>query len=391
VLANVRPDRQLALFSATFPRAVDALARALLVKPLQLIVGGVSVVSSCIEQHVEVLAAEGKYRRLRELLDEFTPRGQALVFVERAEVADALFAQLVADRNVALCIHGRMDQADRDSAIADFKAAAAPVLVATSLAARGLDVRQLVLVCNYDVPTHYEDYVHRVGRVGRAERKGWAYTLLTPEQEKHAPDLVRALELANHDVPDDLAVLANTFADKKRAGLTGQGGKLGGFRKSGGKGLALDQASMDRQADKDRKVRAGRGGARARAMAAESSRRAGTRARSRRLATERERGREGAGERERDRDRETESDRDRGSKRQPANQTARSLHAASRRHARQRALTRSLTPSPSPSLSLARSLPPVPALSLSLPFSGLLARSLPPSAGAPGQVARGGR
>lgn len=220
-------------------------------------------------------------------------------------MADALFAQLVADPRIALSIHGRMDQADRDSALADFKAGAAPVLVATSLAARGLDVRGLVLVCNYDVPTHYEDYVHRVGRVVRAERKGWAYTLLTPEQEKHAPDLVRALELAAHAVPDDLAVLANTFADRKRAGLTGTAGKLGGFRKSGGKGLALDQASMDRQADKDRKVSGAR------------HRRACARAR----------------ERERGSERECESARELGSRgrgasqraSQPASQPARAL------------------------------------------------------------------
>ncbi|KAG8462888.1 hypothetical protein KFE25_001661 [Diacronema lutheri] len=255
VLANVRPDRQVALFSATFPRAVDALARAMLVKPLQLIVGGVSVVSSTIEQHVEVLGADGKYERLCELLDDFLKRGQVLVFVATHEASDRLFRQLAHSRYPAIAIHGRMDQADRDGAIADFKSGAAPLMVATSVAARGLDVRELLAVVNYDVPSHYEDYVHRVGRVGRAGRKGWAFTFLAPDEEKFAPDLVRALELAHHEVPDDLAVLANTFEDKRKAGITGQAGKKTGFRKSGHKGLALDQASLDAQTAKDRKAR----------------------------------------------------------------------------------------------------------------------------------------
>ncbi|KAJ1635070.1 hypothetical protein T492DRAFT_476692 [Pavlovales sp. CCMP2436] len=191
------------------------------------------------------MASEAKLPRLMDILDEFLPRGQVLVFVDTHDSADKLFQQLCNSRYPAISIHGRMDQADRDSAISDFKSNAAPLLIATSVCARGLDVNALVAVVNFEVPSHYEDYVHRVGRCGRAGREGHAFTFLCPEEEKHAPDLV----------PDDLAVVASTFLDKKKAGLIKDFGKKKGFRHSGHKGVALDQASLDAQAEKDRKAR----------------------------------------------------------------------------------------------------------------------------------------
>jgi superfamily II DNA/RNA helicase len=93
------------------------------------------------------------------------------------------------------------DQADRESTVADFKSNVCSLLIATSVAARGLDVKELELVVNYDVPNHYEDYVHRVGRTGRAGRKGSAVTFISEEEERYAPDLVKALELSEQTVP----------------------------------------------------------------------------------------------------------------------------------------------------------------------------------------------
>ena len=78
----------------------------------------------------------------------------------------------------AMPLHGGRDQSDRDSTIAEFKNGALDILVATSVAARGLDVKNLTLVINFDCPNHYEDYVHRVGRTGRAGRQGTAYTFI---------------------------------------------------------------------------------------------------------------------------------------------------------------------------------------------------------------------
>jgi ATP-dependent RNA helicase DDX46/PRP5 len=90
--------------------------------------------------------------------------------------------------------------------VADFKGNVCNLMIATSVAARGLDVKDLVLVVNYDVPNHYEDYVHRVGRTGRAGVKGTAITFITPEQDKYAPDLLRALTESGRPIPKDLQV-----------------------------------------------------------------------------------------------------------------------------------------------------------------------------------------
>lgn len=98
-------------------------------------------------------------------------------------------------------------QMDRESTLADFKSGVCTILVATSVAARGLDVKDLNLVINYDVPNHLEEYVHRAGRTGRAGNKGTAITFISEEEETYAPDLVKALKDSKAIVPTDLQVL----------------------------------------------------------------------------------------------------------------------------------------------------------------------------------------
>lgn len=94
------------------------------------------------------------------------------------------------------------DQMDRDSTIHDFKSGAVQILIATSVAARGLDVKELNIVVNYDCPNHMEDYVHRVGRTGRAGRKGTAFTFITKDQDRFVPDIYQALIKSGATVPD---------------------------------------------------------------------------------------------------------------------------------------------------------------------------------------------
>eukprot|EP00955_Chlamydomonas_euryale_P053851 355627-Chlamydomonas_euryale.AAC.7 len=93
------------------------------------------------------------------------------------------------------------------------------ILVATSVAARGLDVKDLVLVVNYDPPNHHEDYVHRVGRTGRAGNKGTAITFIGLEEEQYAPDLVKAMKESGKAVPEDLKTMADAFNEKRKQGL----------------------------------------------------------------------------------------------------------------------------------------------------------------------------
>ncbi len=161
--------------------------------------------------------------KLLELLRVHVDDGCVLVFVDTQEACDAMFRDLLKAGLPAQTLHGGMSQDDRDSTISDFKSGATPVLVATSVAARGLDVKDLACVINYEVPNHYEDYVHRVGRTGRAGNAGVAHTLITPDEEKYAPDLVKAMEAAGQTPPDDVVVMANTYRAKREAGeVTGR-------------------------------------------------------------------------------------------------------------------------------------------------------------------------
>jgi len=167
IIDNVRPDRQTVMFSATFPRQMEALARRILQKPLEVQVGGRSVVCKEVEQIVVVLEEDQKYLKLLELLGNYQEQGSVLVFVEKQENADSLLKDLLKSGYPCLSLHGGIDQYDRDSTIGDFKSGRCKLLIATSVAARGLDVKHLILVINYDCPNHYEDYVHRCGRTGR--------------------------------------------------------------------------------------------------------------------------------------------------------------------------------------------------------------------------------
>ncbi|CAI9109224.1 OLC1v1009003C1 [Oldenlandia corymbosa var. corymbosa] len=229
IVQNTRPDRQTVLFSATFPRQVEILARKVLNKPVEIQVGGRSVVNKDIEQLVEVRPESDRFLRLLELLGDWCEKGKILIFVHSQEKCDTLFRDLVKHGHACLSLHGAKDQTDRESTVADFKSNVCDLLIATSVAARGLDVKELELVINYDVPNHYEDYVHRVGRTGRAGRKGTAITFISEDDSRFAPDLVKALELSGQVVPDDLKALADGFLAKVKQGLekahgTGYGG-----------------------------------------------------------------------------------------------------------------------------------------------------------------------
>lgn len=242
ILANIRPDRQTVLFSATFPRQMESLARKTLSKPVEIVVGGRSVVAPEITQIVEVRTEELKFIRLLELLgnlysEEKNEDDRALIFVDRQESADGLLKDLMRKGYPCMSIHGGKDQIDRDSTIDDFKAGVIPIMIATSVAARGLDVKQLKLVVNYDAPNHLEDYVHRAGRTGRAGNTGTAVTFVTPDQERYSLDIAKALRQSGQEVPEELQKLVDTFLEKVKSGKEKVSGS--GF---GGKGLErLDQ------------------------------------------------------------------------------------------------------------------------------------------------------
>jgi len=219
IVNNIRPDRQTVMFSATFPRQVEIAARRILKRPLEITVHGKSVVADTIEQIIEVIEPEKKFRRTIDLISEWHDRGSILIFVDRQESADDLFLKIMKTGYPCLSLHSGKEQVDRNDAIDDFKSGDVKILIATSLASRGLDVPNLQLVINYDVPNHYEDYVHRVGRTGRAGMKGTAVTFISPDEDKYAGDLVKALTFSKREVPPELEALAKKYEEKAEQGI----------------------------------------------------------------------------------------------------------------------------------------------------------------------------
>lgn len=239
IVNNIRPDRQTVMFSATFPRTVEIAARKVLHNPVEILVGGRSVVNKDITQIIEIRQEGERFLRLLEVLGEWYEKGKVLVFVSSQDRCDTLFRDLLRSGYPCLSLHGGKDQSDRQSTIADFKSNVCNILVATSIAARGLDVKELVLVVNYDPPNHIEDYVHRVGRTGRAGNKGTSITFIAAEnnEDQYAPDLVRALKESGAPIPDDLKKMAVGFEVKRKAGMVKAHGS--GF---GGSGYKFDKA-----------------------------------------------------------------------------------------------------------------------------------------------------
>lgn len=121
IMDNVRPDRQTVMFSATFPRQMEALARRILTKPIEVQVGGRSVVCKEVEQHAVVLEDEQKFLKLLELLGLYESMGSTIVFVDKQENADILLKDLMKHGYNCMSLHGGIDQFDRDSTIVDFK------------------------------------------------------------------------------------------------------------------------------------------------------------------------------------------------------------------------------------------------------------------------------
>lgn len=250
IIEATRPDRQTLLFSATLSKRMERLSSQITADPVRIVVGVRSAVAASVRQEVEQVRPENKVSRLIEVLNESdlaVSGNQAIIFVDKQDNADQLALQLVRNGYICTSLHGGKDQEDRDSAIADFRDGKLAILVATSVAARGLDVERISLVVNFDPPSHLEDYVHRVGRTGRAGRKGRALTLLLESQTRQACEIARAFKTNGLAVPCFLQTMADSFSEQVKNGVDRF---HSGF---GGKGLARLQ--MDRQ-EKQRILRA---------------------------------------------------------------------------------------------------------------------------------------
>ncbi len=181
ILKEVAEERQISLFSATMPEAIRSLAKRYLVDPQKISLSPERLTVDETEQRFCRVREENKFVALTRLL-EMEPVTSALIFVRTKARAQDLADDLARAGFAADSLHGDLNQARREQVLARFRDHSVTLLVATDVAARGLDIAGVSHVFNYDVPQDSEDYVHRIGRTGRAGEKGVAITLLTPRE-----------------------------------------------------------------------------------------------------------------------------------------------------------------------------------------------------------------
>lgn len=197
ICTKLPKERQTLLFSATMPAPIKKLADKFMSDPKTIEVARPASTNASIAQFVVETTPRGKRETLRRLLKDPEVRN-AIVFCNRKRDVRELADVLKKAGFAAGQIHGDMEQGDRIRELDRFKAGEVLILVASDVAARGLDVPGVSHVVNYDVPHHAEDYVHRIGRTGRAGRTGIAYTLMTPEEEENLREVEK---LIGHKVP----------------------------------------------------------------------------------------------------------------------------------------------------------------------------------------------
>ncbi|CAO3621513.1 unnamed protein product [Cunninghamella echinulata] len=226
-------DRVTLMFSATFPRDIQYLARDFLKDYIFLSVGRVGSTSENITQKVEYVEEEDKRSVLLDILHSTEVSGLTLIFVETKRMADALSDFLLNHNFPATAIHGDRTQRERERALDSFRSGRTPIMVATAVAARGLDIANVSHVISYDLPTDIDDYVHRIGRTGRAGNTGLATAFFNRNNKNIVNDFIDILREANQEVPGFL----ESVARETRSGGRGRGGSRGGGGGgSGGRG-----------------------------------------------------------------------------------------------------------------------------------------------------------
>ncbi|KAA0706057.1 putative ATP-dependent RNA helicase DDX5 [Triplophysa tibetana] len=190
IVDQIRPDRQTLMWSATWPKEVRQLAEDFLKEYVQINVGALQLSANHNILQIVDVCNDGEKE----------------------------------DKWPAMGIHGDKSQQERDWVLNEFKFGKAPILIATDVASRGLDVEDVKFVINYDYPNNSEDYIHRIGRTARSQKTGTAYTFFTPNNMKQAQDLVSVLREANQAINPKLIQMAEDRGGRSR------GGRGGGFR-----------------------------------------------------------------------------------------------------------------------------------------------------------------
>nr|XP_039253499.1 ATP-dependent RNA helicase DDX3X-like [Styela clava] len=225
----VKGERQTLMFSATFPKEIQMLARDFLENYIFLAVGRVGSTSTNITQKVVWVDEDEKHKFLLDLINATDANSLTLVFTETKKGADDLDEFLYSRKYKSTSIHGDRSQREREEALQAFRTGEYPILVATAVAARGLDIPNVRHVINFDLPSDIDEYVHRIGRTGRVGNVGLATSFFNKKNLNIGKDLVDLLMEANQEVPPWLEQMAVNH--QKGKPMRGGGGKrfTGGF------------------------------------------------------------------------------------------------------------------------------------------------------------------
>ena len=201
------PDTQVGLFSATMPDEVIEVANTILRNPVRILMPPETVTLDGIKQYyVNVDREEFKYETLCDLYQHLNIN-QALIYVNKRPRAEWLAEKMNAQGFPVTCIHGEMDVEERRRRMNDFRKGVNRIMISTDLLARGIDVQQVSVVINFELPPQRENYVHRIGRSGRYGRKGCSINLLSPDETKAMEDIVSHFATRIEPLPEDLSKL----------------------------------------------------------------------------------------------------------------------------------------------------------------------------------------
>ncbi|RVE41614.1 hypothetical protein evm_013734 [Chilo suppressalis] len=211
IIEQIRPDRQVLMWSATWPKEIQALAEDFLNDYIKVNIGSLNLsANNNIKQIIEVCEEHEKENKLTNLLKEISSErdNKVIVFVETKKKVDDIARAVRRNGHKALAIHGDKSQPERDAVLTEFRNGATTILIATDVAARGLDVEDVKFVVNFDYPNSSEDYIHRIGRTGRCQQSGTAYTYFTSGDARQSRALVAVLRETGQNPPSKLSDMA---------------------------------------------------------------------------------------------------------------------------------------------------------------------------------------
>jgi ATP-dependent RNA helicase DDX5/DBP2 len=205
IVTQIRPDRQCLMWSATWPKEVQQLSRMYQTDAYEVHVGPMELqANKSIRQIVECVDDYGKYPRLLAHLNQINQGDKIMIFVETKKGCDTLCGSLRSNKFEVRAIHGDKTQQERDATLDEFRRGRLQILIATDVASRGLDIKDVKVVINFDMPNDLEGYVHRIGRCGRAGAKGTSVSFFTEKSARMGRDLANLIQAAGQEVPEGL-------------------------------------------------------------------------------------------------------------------------------------------------------------------------------------------